>query len=1008
MYFKKKGLGIAARQLVLTLGVCASGVLATGSAFAQSTSGSVYGTVPSGAGQSVVVTSAATGLKRTVELDDDGRFNFSSLPPDTYTVELVSGGSVVSSRQAVVNAGSGTVISFSDSGAVELTQVTVFGSSISPIDPQSTHASTYYSAELLRSLPVAQDVTNVALLAPGTVKGDSAFGNLASFGGASVAENAYYINGFDVTNLFKNLNYSEVPWYGIGGIEIQNGGYGAQYGLSTGGVVSVTTKKGTNTWMGGASAEWIPESTYSHSPTTYTSDGQLFRSYKNNEYSQSTYGVWAGGPIIKDKLFIFGVGQLTKTQKLSYPNSYDGGQTYDYDVDSPYWLVKGDWVISDRDLLEVTAFSDETKTDTDTYSTAYDDLGFPEKSDLAGTDHSKDGGTTFIVKLTNQLTDSLTLSQQYGKLKSKRSVYQTTPDGVRISYDGEVGNFDQPGCPYVALSSTYTGPTVNRCYVTSTIDAEGGGDERQAGRVDLEYRADAGVFGTHTVKGGMEVSKWNSMAGSSYSGGAYYAYYTSATYGDYVRVLHFQTGADIEVDTSAYYLQDEWQLTDRVTLNLGIRDDSFKNKNGSGEVYVRQDDIIEPRLGFAWDISGDATKKLYGSYGIYSLPITATVAVRGASASIYDQQYFLLDGVESDGTAVLGDPLTDLTYLNAEAGQTPDPSAVASKNLDPTIQNEYILGYQMEIGQGWMAGVRGTFRDLDKTIDDMCDWRPLRWYADQNGLDYNPGELTPGCFMINPGSSLELDVDVDGDGTAENVVVPADVVGLPKAERKYLAWEFTLEKTFSKQLYMQASYTWAHNWGNTEGLVKSDIGQADTGTTQDFDYPEQMVGASGNLPNDRRHTLKMIARYSPTDELTFSASGLIQSGRPRNCLGLSPDDATVDLYGYGDPSYYGGYGNGAYFYCNGVVTPRGSAGTTDTVFNLDLSASYSPSYVKGLSVQASVFNVFNGDAVTSTYDYGEAGTDYDDLQPEPAYGAATSYQTPRYLKFGVRYEFGTE
>ena len=64
---------------------------------------------------------------------------------------------------------------------------------------------------------------------------------------------------------------------------------------------------------------------------------------------------------------------------------------------------------------------------------------------------------------------------------------------------------------------------------------------------------------------------------------------------------------------------------------------------------------------------------------------------------------------------------------------------------------------------------------------------------------------------------------------------------------------------------MQGSYTWSKSQGNTEGGVKSDIGQDDTGTTQDFDYPELTIGSFGDLPNDRRHAFKVSATTrSPT------------------------------------------------------------------------------------------------------------------------------------------------
>ena len=80
---------------------------------------------------------------------------------------------------------------------------------------------------------------------------DAAFGNLASFGGSSVAENAYYVNGFNITNAFNNLAFAQIPFEAIAEQQVKTGGYGAEFGRSTGGVVNLITKRGTNAFSAG-------------------------------------------------------------------------------------------------------------------------------------------------------------------------------------------------------------------------------------------------------------------------------------------------------------------------------------------------------------------------------------------------------------------------------------------------------------------------------------------------------------------------------------------------------------------------------------------------------------------------------------------------------------------------------------------------------------------------------------------------------------------------------------
>src|SRR5690606_10037983 len=150
------------------------------------------------------------------------------------------------------------------------------------------------------------------------------------------------------------------------------------------------------------------------------------------------------------------------------------------------------------------------------------------------------------------------------------------------------------------------------------------------------------------------------------------------------------------------------------------------------------------------------------------------------------------------------------------------------------------------------------------------------------------------------------------------VTIPAEGLGLPAPKRIYKAVELFFEGNWDN-FFLQGSYTWAKSNGNTEGYVKSDIGQDDAGITQDFDFPGLMEGAEGPLPNDLRHTLKVFGAYQVSDEWRIGGNVLIQSGRPINCLGYYAGDSDPIAIFYGAAS----------FYCGGVLNPRGSFGRTD-------------------------------------------------------------------------------
>ncbi|MEO5963639.1 MAG: Oar protein, partial [Thermomonas sp.] len=209
----------------------------------------------------------------------------------------------------------------------------------------------------------------------------------------------------------------------------------------------------------------------------------------------------------------------------------------------------------------------------------------------------------------------------------------------------------------------------------------------------------------------------------------------------------------------------------------------------------------------------------------------------------------------------------------------------------------------------------------------------------------------------------------------------------PKAKRTYKAFEVFFEQNWDRA-FLQGSYTFAKGLGNTEGGVKSDIGQADTGTTQDFDYPELAEGSFGYLPNDRRHSLKLFGSYDVTDTVAVGGNFIAQSGRPINCFGYHPINS--------------GYGN-SYFYCNGVQVPRGTAGRLPWTQKLDMNVIWRPAFAaEHLTFKVDVFNVFNNDKAINVNEFGEdaGGT----LQPN-VYKSVTANQSPRSVRFMVQYDF---
>ena len=996
--------------LVSALATC----MLAGSAFAQSTVGDIYGSAT--ASQTIQIQNLGSGAVRSVTVGEDGRYRASSLPVGSYRINVQQNGQTVTTRDINVVAGQSAQVNFAAAAAGNaspqaLDTVTVSANALAAIDVASVESRTSFTADQLDKLPVPRNVVDVAALTPGTTKGDSRLGNLPSFGGASVAENSYYVNGFNVTNLYNNLSFSEVPFQAIQQLDVQTGGYGAQYGFSTGGVTSVITKRGTNEWKGGASWVYTPAWSRENQDKTYRKNGTMYRNYDRNSDNDNVYSAWLGGALIKDKLFFYGIFQSHKESETLYPvapgagkgNSTQAAQRNTYS--DPFYLVKLDWNINDSNILEYTGMNN-TKHTTNNYFTAnYGDDGVPSTTNYRGQRRVKTGGDVNIFKYTSYITDDLTATAQWGKMKSKNSSDYISPSGVHTRYNGDI-NGPRTGCPYVIDrrdgANNGTVPAYGSCYTASTTDIFNGEDQRTAWRIDLDWKV-----GDHDIAGGFSKENWRSTGGQSYAGGVLYYYQTDTDgelYGqkgrDFVQVQNYRTGGSVRVEQKSWYLQDNWQVSDKFLAYIGVRNDSFNNQNGDGKNFVRQGNIWQPRLGFSWDLFGDSTTKIFGTAGRYSLPIAANVALRAATASYYTQQDFNYGQVNGIGEPVLGSALGPVKIVNGENGTTPDPRSVASRDLKPYSQDEYILGVQHRITSDndfmndWVVGAKAIYRKLNNAIDDTCDWRPFYAYGQSLGLDVGPNKFTPpsnmpGCYIYNPGSKLTLDVDLDGSGQLRHVTIPGDKFG-PKAKRSYQAVVLTAEKA-SDKWYVNASYTWAKNYGNTEGLVKSDNAQTDTGTTSAFDYPELMYGSNGWLPNDRRHSFKLYGGYKFTPEWSVGLNMLVESGRPSSCFGG----------GSGIPYGIEGY-QSSYFYCEGKVDQRGHGKRLPWTWTLSPNVVYTPAYVKGLTVQLDAINILNNSKPIAINEIGEAaGQKY----YASTYRVPTYYQTPRYFRLMVQYDF---
>ncbi|MDC0185287.1 TonB-dependent receptor [Gammaproteobacteria bacterium] len=962
---KSKLLGLVLSIFVLTIG---------SSAFAEDgTSGTLNGKVLSSSGASisgaaVSVSSTSTGVSRSGVTSSDGSISMPLLAIGTYNVSISAGGYTTLDDSVRIRLGNTSYNFVLSSGDMEEMVVTAGARQIKDFDSTTTGISVDVD-ELINTTPVARNITAIQLLAPGTQSGDSAFGNLASIGGSSPAENVYIVNGLNTTNFRNFTGSSSVPFEFYEQVEVKTGGYQAEFGKATGGVVNAVTKSGSNDWEFGFNVSYTPDSLIEDKPDTYTNRNNL------DERDFMETNVWVSGPIIKDMLFFY---LLVNPEDDEYLDTVQT-QQYVYKKDETFFGGKLDFYAGDKIHLEYTYFNDDAQNVEDTYS--YD--ASTGATSLVGPSFYNIGGENHIGKASFLITDNLTAAITYGS-----NEYNRTTSGAGDSI---------PACYLHPSSPNNPGSGWLPCGDATNFSISVGDDEREIIRYDVDY-----YLGKHHIRLGFEEEELTANDSTINSGGVYYMYFNSPSYASftgnsvagqpYARVRTYESGGTFETNQEVLYLQDSWQVNDQLMVNAGIRRSSYDNKNSNGETFVKTEDQDAMRLGVTYDIDGDGNRKIFASYGEYYLPIAANTNIRMAGGETYIHDFYEVTADQHGSVSpVLGAQVNSTVYGD---GSVPDTRSTTDNSLEPMYQEEIILGYAQTLESGMLEGfdlgITFTTRDLASTIEDVAIDAAVLAYCDANGITVT--DTGNSCadewtgfhqyVLTNPGS--DMNVYLPELGTT--VDLSAADLNYPEVSREYKAIAIALDRPFDGDWGLKASYTWSSTKGNYEGTVKSDNGQDDAGITQDFDQPGLTDGSYGYLPNHRRHLLKVFGTKAINDKLTFGMAFRAESPRKFGCIGTHPTDVFASAYG--DSSWY----------CEGKLTPRASAFESDTITTLDALLSYR--FSERLIFRLDMFNVLDSQAVTDMNEYGESGG-----APNPNYQLPVNFQAPRKVRLGMQFDF---
>ncbi|MBM3295536.1 MAG: TonB-dependent receptor [Candidatus Aminicenantes bacterium] len=874
--------------------------LFSGQAWSQQLqTGTIRGTVTEESGTplpGVAVTATGPRLigQVTAVTNEAGAFRLPALPPGTYSLTFaLSQFQPVKRDDVIVNVGMTVTINIQMKPSTLEEQITVVGAS-PVVDIQNTKIVTQIDSNMMMNLPVARSLTTLINMSPGTISG-------ITHGGTGISA-SYEVDGVNVNDPSMNGRAVTVEYDAMEEVEIITGGLPAQVGNTGGSFVNVVTKSGGNTFSGMVQGYYNSDDLNE----ILFSDEQI-RALGVGKPSFAIYNIQGsgilGGPIIKDKLWFFLDGGLTRTKSLAtFRPTTILGKSYDQytPLNTNY---QGFGKMTAQLAKNLRAF----------VMVNYSRPFYPYS-----------GGGTYVTQDATQyrLDNNWAFTANASWILSPNTFIDFRAGMSDTYWDIRLQKGTEDGYAHYDAYTYYSWGNSSR------FDEPVWRNTTQ-GSIRLTHFQDNFLGGDHEIKAGVEVQtgvdEWtwwrnNPIGWYYYNGSPYYyrgLYGLSAphpTYGDgylYMYVCGPESSPNVVNGTEirfGAFIQDSWTIKNRLTLNIGVRFDSYNGflpeskkaasagiASSVGETLFvpafgfnpygamtipRWDDVMgwspfSPRFGATYDLFGDGRTAVKVALSRYSeaMPVMYFQTVHPLRPRSFGFYWTDLNG---NGVP---DAATVDKYVSSGGSPAMMLESYYRKLIQPNIKapmyNEYVASITHELFRNFSLGLQYIYHEKKDTVDDVLyDSATGRyWNAYEEAPDWwIPFTTTVPAAGAFPAQTFTMYFMSDKAPYTTQMNAFANV---KQAIRKYHGVELTFNKRYSDGWQLGGSIVYSRVRGNNT----DDYGSV-WGYSGAYNNPNWFVNRYGYIGADRPLVIKLYGSFRLPARFIASFYSTYYSGSP--------------------------------------------------------------------------------------------------------------------------------